>query len=261
MCGARVLRYTAVEGLSRARETATTGSAAVDRQRRSTNCDFLRLGKPVPHRTPLERKPRSRGTSHGFSQASVDANEPPPPHIRRQGQSPLRGPRAGNPHPAFQGRRDRLQRQETRDHRRQGRPQQPHLRICVSEPECYRRADAFHSPAQHARAVDPRGRDHPARSRRAQCRRRLAGQAPRHRGRHAAAALHHRVLLQERRARRSDGLRGAHHRLRLGQPAGNRRHHGARPSASTTSCPACSSASASASSTSRWNAAGFGKAR
>jgi phosphoribosylaminoimidazole-succinocarboxamide synthase len=51
------LRYTIVEGLSRARETATTGSAAVDRQRRSTNCGFLRLVKPVPHRTPLERKP------------------------------------------------------------------------------------------------------------------------------------------------------------------------------------------------------------
>jgi phosphoribosylaminoimidazole-succinocarboxamide synthase len=43
LCGAEVLRYTIVEGLSRARETATTGSAAADRQRRSTNCDFLRL--------------------------------------------------------------------------------------------------------------------------------------------------------------------------------------------------------------------------
>ena len=52
--------------------------------------------------------------------------------------------------------------------------------------------------------------------------------APRHRGRHAAAALDHRVLLQERRAQRSDGVGGAHHRLRLGDAAGDRRHHGAR---------------------------------
>ena len=39
-----------------------------------------------------------------------------------------------------------------------------------------------------------------------------------------AAALDHRVLLQERRAERPDGHRGAHHRLRLGEPAGPRRH-------------------------------------
>ena len=52
-------------------------------------------------------------------------------------------------------------------------------------------------------------------------------QAPRHRGRHAAAALDHRVLLQERSARRSDGVGGARHRLRLGDAAGDRRHHGA----------------------------------
>ena len=37
-----------------------------------------------------------------------------------------------------------------------------------------RRADAFHPPAQHARAADPRGRDHPARGGGAQRRRRLA---------------------------------------------------------------------------------------
>ena len=36
-------------------------------------------------------------------------------------------------------------------------------------------------------------------------------------GRQGAAALDHRILLQERCARRPDGLRGAHHRVRLGQ--------------------------------------------
>ena len=51
--------------------------------------------------------------------------------------------------------------------------------------------------------------------------------AARHRGRLAAAALDHRILLQERRAQRSDGFGRAHHRLRLGDAAGNRRHHGA----------------------------------
>ena len=40
-----------------------------------------------------------------------------------------------------------------------------------------------------------------------------------------AAALDRRVLLQERRARRSDGVRRAHHRLRLGDDAGSRRDH------------------------------------
>ena len=50
--------------------------------------------------------------------------------------------------------------------------------------------------------------------------------ALRHRRGPAAAALDHRVLLQERRARRPDGLRGAHHRLRLGRDPGPRRHDG-----------------------------------
>ena len=45
---------------------------------------------------------------------------------------------------------------------------------------------------------------------------------------HAASALDHRVLLQERSARRSDGVGGAHHCIRLGHAAGDRRHHGAR---------------------------------
>ena len=137
------------------------------------------------------------------------------------------GPGAGNADPAFQGRRDRLQRQEARGDRRQGRPQQPHLGIRVPAPQRHRGADALHPPAQHARAVDPRGRNHSARGRGAQRRGRLAGAAPRHRGRHAAAALDHRVLLQERQAQRPDGVGGAHHRLRLGDAAGDRRHHGA----------------------------------
>ena len=43
----------------------------------------------------------------------------------------------------------------------------------------------------------------------------------------AAAALDHRVLLQERPAQRPDGVGRTHHRLRLGRAAGDRRHHGA----------------------------------
>ncbi len=88
----------------------------------------------------------------------------------------------------------------------------------------YRRADPFHPPPQHARTADPPGRDHPARSDRAQLRRRLDGQAAGDGGGHAAAAPDRRILLQGRRARRSAGARGIHHRLRLGQPAGPGRH-------------------------------------
>ena len=58
--------------------------------------------------------------------------------------------------------------------RRQGRAQQPDLRVHLPAPERHRRAHPLHPPPQHARAADPRGRDHPARSRRAQRRRRLA---------------------------------------------------------------------------------------
>jgi phosphoribosylaminoimidazole-succinocarboxamide synthase len=47
------------------------------------------------------------------------------------------------------------------------------------------RADPFHPPHQHARAADPRGRDHPARGGGAQRRGGLDLQAPRHRGGHA----------------------------------------------------------------------------
>ena len=39
------------------------------------------------------------------------------------------------------------------------------------------------------------------------------------------APLDHRILLQERPARRSDGVGGAHHRVQLGEPPGDRRHH------------------------------------
>src|ERR1700753_2787638 len=46
--------------------------------------------------------------------------------------------------------------------------------------------------------------------------RRVLRRAFRRRGRHAAAALDHGILLQERPAQRSDGDRGAHHRVRLG---------------------------------------------
>ena len=44
----------------------------------------------------------------------------------------------------------------------------------------------------------------------------------RNRGRHAAAALDHRIQLQERAAQRPDGLGRAHHRFRLGDAAGDR---------------------------------------
>ncbi len=50
-----------------------------------------------------------------------------------------------------------------------------------------------------------------------QRRRRQPVQAARDTGGHAAAAIDHRVLLQERRARGPDGVRRAHHLLRLGQ--------------------------------------------
>ena len=53
-------------------------------------------------------------------------------------------------------------------------------------------------------------------------------------------------------ARRSDGVGGAHHRLRLGQRRRRSTTSWRWPSASTISSPACSSASASGSSISRW---------
>ena len=59
-------------------------------------------------------------------------------------------------------------------------------------------------------------------------RRRLAFDAARHGGRHRPPPLHHRVLLQERQAERPDGVGGAHHRVRLGEPAGDRRRDVAR---------------------------------
>ena len=53
-------------------------------------------------------------------------------------------------------------------------------------------------------------------------------------------------------AQRSDGVGGAHHRLRLGDAAGDRRHHGARHPRQRLPLRRSSSASASAWSTSRW---------
>ena len=76
--------------------------------------------------------------------------------------------------------------------------------------------------------------------------------AARHRGGHAAAALDHRVLLQERSAQRPDGVGRAHHGVRLGDAAGDRRHHGARDPRQRLPLRRCSSASASVWSTSRW---------
>ena len=61
-----------------------------------------------------------------------------------------------------------------------------------------RRADPLHAPPQHARAADPRGGDHPLE---VVVRNVAAGSlatAPRPGGRQGAAALDHRVLLQER---------------------------------------------------------------
>ncbi|RMJ20495.1 hypothetical protein PHISP_08635, partial [Aspergillus sp. HF37] len=59
---------------------------------------------------------------------------------------------------------------------------------------------------------------------RAQFRGRVAVQAPWAGGGHGPAAAHRRIQLQERRAGRPDGVRGIHHRLRLGDPAGPGRH-------------------------------------
>ena len=87
-----------------------------------------------------------------------------------------------------------------------------------------RRPDPLHPPPQHARAADPPGRDHPDRGGRPQRRRRLAVQAPGDRGRHAAAAHDHRILLQGRCARRPDDRRRAYRLLRLGQPGRDERH-------------------------------------
>ena len=87
-----------------------------------------------------------------------------------------------------------------------------------------RRPDPLHPPPQHARATDPPGRDRADRGGRPQRRRRLAVEAPRDRGRHPAAAHDHRILLQGRRARRSDDRRRAYRLLRLGQPGRDERH-------------------------------------
>ena len=149
---------------------------------------------------------------------------PPPPDLRRQGQDPLRGSGARHADPIFQGRRDRVQRPEARHDQRQGRAQQPHFRAYLHRAAGDRRPDPLHPPPQHARAVDPPGRDRADRGRRPQRRRGLAVEAPRDRGRHPAAAHDHRILLQGRRARRPADRRRAYRLLRLGQPGRDERH-------------------------------------
>ena len=129
----------------------------------------------------------------------------------------------------------------------------------VPAPERHRRADAFHPPAQHARAVDPRGRDHSARGGGAQRRRRFA-----------RASVSASKKARNCRARSSSSItRTSSSTIRWCRKSTSPRSAGRRrrrsttswrwPSASTTSCPGCSSASASVWSTSRWNAAGSGK--
>ena len=145
------------------------------------------------------------------------------------------GPGARHPRAVFQGRRHRLQRpEEGRDHR-QGRAEQPHQRIPDDAAGRDRHPDPFRPPPEHARAAHPRGGDHSARGGGPQRRRRQPVEAARHPGGHTAAALDHRVLLQERCARGPDRVRGAHHLLRLGQRRRYRRHRGADACGSTTS--------------------------
>ena len=109
---------------------------------------------PSRPRSPIEPLP-SPPPEAGGSQPDV----PPPPDLRRQGQDPLRRARAGHADPVFQGRRDRVQRPEEGHDRRQGRAQQPHLRAYLHPARHDRHPDPFHPPAQHARAIDPPGRD------------------------------------------------------------------------------------------------------
>ena len=174
------------------------------------NCE-VRGGSPIARR------------SHPPSKVSRP-HVPPPPDLRRQGQDPLRGSRAGHLDPIFQGRRHRLQRAEARHDQRQGRAQQPHLGAYLHRAPDDRHPDPLHPPHQHARAIDPPGRDHPDRGRHPQRRRGLDLQAPRDRGRHPAAAHDHRILLQGRCAGRPDGRRRAYRLLRLGQPGRDERH-------------------------------------
>ena len=147
-----------------------------------------------------------------------------PSGLRGQGQDPLRGSGARHPRAVFQGRRDVRQRREAGHDHRQGRAEQPHQRIPDDAAVRDRRSQPLHPAAQHARAADPRSGDHPAGSRGAERRGGQPLDPARHPGRHAAAALDHRILLQERCAERPDGVGGAHHLLRLGRDPGHRRH-------------------------------------
>ena len=113
--------------------------------------------------------------------------------------------------------------QKKRHDRRQGRAQQPHLRASLHLARHDRHPDPLHPPPQHARAIDPPGRDRADRGGGAQRRRRHAVAAARHRGGHPAAAHDHRILLQGRRARRPDDRRRAYRLLRLGEPGRDER--------------------------------------
>ena len=123
---------------------------------------------------PFARPLPYRAASLAARAGGLAAHVPPPPDLRRQGQDPLRGPRARHADPVFQGRRDRVQRPEEGHDLRQGRAQQPHLRAYLHPARHDRHPDPFHPPPQHARAADPPGRDRPDRGGGAQRRRRHA---------------------------------------------------------------------------------------
>ncbi len=94
------------------------------------------------------------------------------------------GPEPGHADPVLQGRRHRLQQSEAgRDHR-QGRAQQPDLRVPHAAAGGDRHPDPLRAPPEHARAADQGGRDHPARGGGPQRGRGLARQALPHGRRH-----------------------------------------------------------------------------
>ena len=98
-------------------------------------------------------------------------------------------------------------------------------RACLHRCSPHRHPDPLHPPPQHARAAGAPGRNHPDRSGRAQCRRRLAVASGS--GIEEGTPLprtHHRILLQGRCAGRSADRRRAYRLLRLGQPGRDARH-------------------------------------
>ncbi len=123
----------------------------------------------------------------------------------------------------------------------------------------YRHSDPLHPPPEHARAADPRGRDHPARGDRAQRRGRFALQAAGDRGRRRPAPHDHRILLQGRRAGRSAG-RAKNYITALGWAGPQEMDDivGPDASGSTISCPGFLPASASSWSISSSNSAAIG---